>query len=82
MAKQSFEASLEKLERITRELEEGDLTLEDSLKKFEEGVRLAEFCRKKLDEAKEKVQILVKKNDILKTRPWEEAPPRDADDLD
>ncbi|HSH13109.1 MAG TPA: exodeoxyribonuclease VII small subunit, partial [Desulfurivibrionaceae bacterium] len=37
MAKRSFEESLERLEQITEELEGGNLSLEESLKKFDEG---------------------------------------------
>jgi exodeoxyribonuclease VII small subunit len=62
MAKKIFEDSLAKLEKITEELESGDLSLEESLKKFEEGVKLAEFCNSKLDEAQQKVTLLLKKD--------------------
>ncbi|MFC1837098.1 exodeoxyribonuclease VII small subunit [Thermodesulfobacteriota bacterium] len=65
MKKKSFEDALEKLEDITRELEEGDLSLEDSLKYFDEGVKLAEYCNSKLNDAQKKVEILLKKDDSL-----------------
>ena len=65
MKKKSFEDALEKLENITRKLEEGDLSLEDSLKFFDEGVKLAEFCNSKLSDAQRKVEILLKKDDSL-----------------
>lgn len=65
MAKQSFEEALEKLEQITKDLEEGDLSLEDSIKYFDEGVRLARQCSTKLDDAQKKIDILLKKNDRL-----------------
>ena len=66
MKKKSFENALEKLENITKELEEGDLSLEDSLKHFDEGVKLAEYCNSKLSDAQRKVEILLKKDDSLK----------------
>ena len=72
MAKKSFEESLAKLEEITAELEGGELSLEDSLKRFDEGVKLAEFCNKKLDEAQKKVNILLKKGDDLHEVPFED----------
>ncbi|MFO7604871.1 MAG: exodeoxyribonuclease VII small subunit [Desulfurivibrionaceae bacterium] len=72
MAKKNFEESLAKLERITEELESGDLTLEESLKKFDEGVKLAEFCNHKLDEAQQKVNILLKKDEIFREKPVED----------
>ena len=65
MKKKSFEEALANLERITKELEEGDLSLEESLKYFDEGVKLAEYCNGKLNDAQKKVEILLKKNDRL-----------------
>ena len=65
MKKKSFEDALEKLEKITQELEEGDLSLEESLKHFDEGVKLAEFCNSKLSDAQKKVEILLKKEGSL-----------------
>jgi exodeoxyribonuclease VII small subunit len=65
MKKKSFENALEKLENITKELEEGDLALEDSLKHFDEGVKLAEYCNSKLSDAQRKVEILLKKDSSL-----------------
>lgn len=41
-------------------MEEGDLSLEETLKAFEEGVRLAKFCTTKLDEAERKVEKLIR----------------------
>lgn len=72
MAKQTFEESLEKLEQITREMEDGDLSLESSLKKFDEGMRLAEFCAKKLDEAQKRIDILLNKDGVLSAEPFDE----------
>ena len=43
--KQTFETSLKELERIVRRLEEGELSLEESLKLFEDGVRLSRECQ-------------------------------------
>ena len=65
MKKKSFEEGLSQLENITKELEEGDLSLEDSLKYFDEGVKLAEYCNSKLSDAQRKVEILLKKDDSL-----------------
>ena len=73
MAKKSFEDSLAKLEKITEDLESGNLSLEESLTKFDEGVKLAEFCNKKLTEAQEKINLLLKKNGKLSEVPFEES---------
>ena len=51
MAEQKFEDAFHKLESIVKRLEDGNLSLEESLKAFEEGVRLSRLCSKKLDEA-------------------------------
>ena len=62
-----FEKSLKKLEKIVGELEEGNLSLEEALKKYEEGIALAGGCSKMLKEAKARVERLVKKNGVLTT---------------
>jgi exodeoxyribonuclease VII small subunit len=56
----SFEEALTRLEQIVLELEEGELSLEDALKKFEEGIKLSEFCTQKLTQAEGKVKKLIK----------------------
>lgn len=58
----SFEKALERLEKIVEELETGDLSLDASLKKYEEGIKLAGACQKKLDKAREKIELLMKKD--------------------
>ncbi len=62
MAK-TFEASLNELERIVTQLEEGDLPLEESLKLFETGVRLSRECRERLTNAERKIEVLMKEAD-------------------
>ncbi len=75
MAKKTFESALSRLESITDELEEGELSLEKSLKKFDEGIALVQFCNQKLEEAKNKVDLLLKKEDRLQAEPFEESVP-------
>lgn len=58
--KQTFEASLAKLEEIVTQLEEGDLSLEDSLKLFEDGVKLSRECQERLDQAERRIEVLLK----------------------
>ncbi len=57
-----FEKSLTELEKIVRRMEQGEQSLEDTLKDFERGMILSGLCRKGLDEAQQKVEILVKKH--------------------
>lgn len=63
MAKQTFENAMKRLEAIVEELESGDLTLDEALKKFQEGVKLSKLCANKLDETEKKVSILLKDGD-------------------
>jgi exodeoxyribonuclease VII small subunit len=73
MAEPSFEEALESLERIVEQLEEGNLSLEDTLKKFEEGIRLSRLCEKKLKQAQKKVSMLIKDEEgIFKEVPFVE----------
>jgi len=60
MAKQTFENAMKRLESIVHDLEAGDLTLDEALKKFQEGVKLSKFCSNKLDETEKMVSILLK----------------------
>ena len=72
MAKERFEDALNKLEKIVSRLEEGDISLEESLKLFEEGIRLSRFCNQKLDEAEKRVEILLRdKEGSLKPQPFD-----------
>lgn len=71
MAKKTFESALSRLEQITEELEDGELSLENSLKKFDEGIKLAGFCTEQLSEAKSKVEILLEKDGKLEAIPFD-----------
>ncbi|MGC1181788.1 exodeoxyribonuclease VII small subunit [Legionella sp.] len=53
-----FEQSIEELEKIVRQLEKGELTLEDSLKQFEKGIGLARHCHDVLQQAEQKIETL------------------------
>ena len=65
--------ALKKLERTVSDLESGELSLDDSLKRYEEGVKLAQFCSKKLETARRKVEILVKTSGgKLEAKPFDE----------
>jgi len=68
----NFEEALRKLEKIVLELEEGDLSLEEAMKKFEEGVDLSQFCTQKLTQAEAKVKKLIKTTEgEIKTKPFD-----------
>lgn len=56
----TFESSLEELERIVRELEQGELPLERSLELFEQGVKLSRECQDRLNQAERRIEILMR----------------------
>ncbi|MGH9881449.1 MAG: exodeoxyribonuclease VII small subunit [Pyrinomonadaceae bacterium] len=58
----TFEASLEALEQIVRDLEQGDLPLEKSLELFEQGIRLSRECQERLNQAERRIEVLLRDN--------------------
>jgi len=64
-----FEDALHRLEEIVKELEDGDVSLDDALKLFEEGQELLVFLRQKLNRAEAKIKELTKTGEgfLLKT---------------
>ncbi|MCK0165554.1 exodeoxyribonuclease VII small subunit [Marinobacter sp. S6332] len=72
-----FEKSLDELETLVRNLEQGELSLEQSLTAFERGVKLTRTCQQALKSAEQRVEQLVQNDDgSLETRPFS---PDDAD---
>ena len=61
--KLSFEEALKRLEEIVTHLEQGDITLQESLSFFEEGTKLLTACNRMLEEAEQKVVLLRKGED-------------------
>lgn len=60
-----FEQSMAELETLVNALENGELSLEDSLTAFEKGIKLTKACQQQLDQAKQKVSLLVGDGDEL-----------------
>lgn len=58
----SFEESLSELDTIVQSLEQGELSLEESMALFERGLNLSQLSQVKLQTAEQKVQILLEKN--------------------
>ena len=56
----NFEDALKRLEDIVRELENGEIGLDQALELFEEGTKLSKFCAKKLANVEKRVEILKK----------------------
>lgn len=66
-----FEKSLDELETLVRNLEQGELSLEQSLSAFERGVKLTRACQQALKSAEQRVEQLVQNDDgSLESRPF------------
>ena len=61
-AKFDFEVALEKLEELVSSMEDGKLSLEESLQAFEKGIKLTRECQNALKNAEQKVQVLLNEN--------------------
>ena len=61
-AKFDFEAALEELEELVSSMEDGELSLEESLGAFEKGIKLTRECQTALKNAEQKVQVLLNEN--------------------
>ena len=73
MAEIKFEESLKKLDKIVDDLEKGDLSLDEALKRYQEGIELARLCSQRLENAKKKIDVLVKnKKGEFELRPFDE----------
>jgi len=68
-----FEKSLAELEKIVRRMEQGEQSLEQTMKDFERGMVLSEQCRKRLDAAQQQVEKLVARHGEYKLEPADEA---------
>jgi len=65
----SFEAGLQPLESIGKEMESGELPLERALELFERGMKLSDACRKQLEEAETRVEVLMKREGEVQPEP-------------
>jgi exodeoxyribonuclease VII small subunit len=74
MAEIKFEEALKKLEKIVEDLEKGDLSLDEALKKYQEGLELSRLCGQRLENAKKKIDLLVKnKKGEFELKPLDDA---------
>jgi len=60
--KENFETKMLNLEKIVSELENGNLSLEDSLEKFEEGMKISKDCNELLEKAEKKITMILENN--------------------
>jgi exodeoxyribonuclease VII small subunit len=74
MAEIKFEDALKKLEKIVEDLEKGELSLDEALKKYQEGLELSRVCSQRLDNAKKKIDVLAKnKKGEFELKPLDES---------
>lgn len=59
MKELTFEEAIGNLENIVTELENGNLSLDDSVKKFGEGMKLSKHCNEILNKAEKEISILL-----------------------
>jgi exodeoxyribonuclease VII small subunit len=80
----SFEQALAELERIVRDLEDGETGLEDSLARYELGVQLIKRCYNQLSQAEQRILLLTGQDaegrPVL--QPFDHAPTADPDKND
>lgn len=70
----TFEAGLEELEQIVKEMESGELPLDRALQIFEKGMQVSEVCRKQLEEAETRVELLVRRGKQMQAEPFAPEP--------
>ena len=61
----TFEENLENLEKIVKDLESGNIPLDDAIEKFTEAMKLAKLCDNKLKNAEEKINSILNKDGKL-----------------
>lgn len=68
----NFEDALANLEELVEAMEDGELSLEESLKAFEQGIKLTRECQTALENAEQKVQLLVKSDELPESVPFDD----------
>ena len=58
----TYEDAFDRLQKITELLENGDVSLDDSIKYYEQGILLKNFCEKKLKDAEMKIKNVLDKS--------------------
>ena len=59
-----FESAISELEKIVKQLEDGDLPLDKSLALFERGVTLSKYCHDQLGAAQRRIELLTERGDL------------------
>lgn len=59
-----FESAVSELDTIVKKMEEGDLTLEQSMELYERGLQLSRFCHARLEDAERRIEILNERGEV------------------
>lgn len=71
MDSKTYEESMKELEQIVEELESGNFSLDESIKKFEKGMQLSKYCSSLLEDAEKKITLLIEKeNGVVEEEPF------------
>lgn len=73
-----FEQSVTDLEALVTRMEQGELSLEESLKAFEQGIQLTRECQERLSAAEQQVQTLMEQQGQISLEPFD-APESDTE---
>lgn len=73
-----FEHSLDALEQLVERMEQGEMSLEESLAAYERGVGLYRRCQTALEEAEMRVRLLTDPQDPDGAQPYPDMPGPDA----
>ena len=73
----TFEAGLQQLEAIVKEMESGELPLERAIELFERGMKLSESCRTQLGDAETRVEALIRRAGEIHAQPFRVDKPAD-----
>jgi exodeoxyribonuclease VII small subunit len=65
MKQQSFEEALANLEQLVKELEQGDIALDDAVKKYNQGMQLSKHCHDLLKDAESVIVKMMKDDELV-----------------
>lgn len=70
-SRKDFEGNITRLKEVVKQLEEGDLSLEESLEFFEEGIKLYRLCNEVLNNAEQRISLLIEEDNSIIEKPFD-----------
>lgn len=64
----NFEANIERLNQIIKELESNDVSLDESIKLYQEGIELTSSCYNKINEVEEQSKRILAEHEMIKAK--------------